>query len=111
MAGVAVGVAAGTGAHGADGAICLAAKPFGGSPAPIDRALLVIYYSQKPPGTWREMAPSPGPTRRVSCRRIPLTPAMAPDPLQAAAAVAATAVTSETRPVVGSDEQAFDYLR
>ena len=45
MAGVAVGVAAGTGAHGADGAICLAAKPFGGSPAgaPIDRALFVIY--------------------------------------------------------------------
>ena len=82
MAGVAVGVAAGTGAHGADGALCLAAKPFGGSPAPIDRALLVIYYSQKPPGTWREMAPSPGPTRRVSCRRIPLTPAMAADPLQ-----------------------------
>ena len=43
MAGVAVGVAAGTGTHGADGAICLAAKPFGGSPAPIDRALFVIY--------------------------------------------------------------------
>jgi hypothetical protein len=120
------GVAAGT---EADGAICLAASKSLSVvaqhqhqhqhvliPRSIGRILFVI-YSQKPPCAHGKDAP--GPTRRVSCWRIPLTPAMAwlhtrTDPLQVSNPPDArcSTVASETRlEAVGSYEQPFDYLR